>query len=320
MAGVLGMGRHETQAEIARQARDLRHEVGEIHAEAEVLAVRIDVLAEQRDLLIALRDQRAALLQDVLRLAGALSAAHIGHDAVRAEIVAAVHDGDPRLELILAHDGQALGNGSGRILHGEHALACRQHAEQQLRQLPQVVRGEHAVHIGIGLAHALDHGGLAHHAAAQEDLLTWVAAAGMHERADIAEHALLGVLADGAGIEDDEVRALRAVRQTVATVLEHAADLLGIRLVLLAAVGLHKGHRRDALRLPVFAHPSAEALLPLQSLGRDHSRFLFQKRSSSQFMRFLFSIVFYHSFRSIASGDSPEASHFRFYLAPFGKV
>ena len=102
--------------------------------------------------------------------------------------------------------------------------------------------------------------------------------------------------------------------------VDHAADLLGIRLVLLAAVGLHKGHRRDSLRLPVFAHPSAEALLPLQSLGRDHSRFLFQKRSSSQFMRFLFSIVFYHSFRPIASGDSPEASHFRFYLAPFGKV
>ena len=61
MTGVLGMGRHEAQAKIARQARDLRHEVGEIHAEAEVLAVGIDVLAEQRDLLIALRDQRAAL-------------------------------------------------------------------------------------------------------------------------------------------------------------------------------------------------------------------------------------------------------------------
>ena len=60
--------------------------------------------------------------------------------------------------------------------------------------------------------------------------------------------------------------------------------------------------------------------IPLQSLGRDHSRFLFQKRSSSQFMRFLFNLVFYHSFRPIASGDSPEASHFRFYLAPFGKV
>ena len=142
----------------------------------------------------------------------------------------------------------------------------------------------------------------------------------MHERADVAEHALLGVLADGAGIEDDEVCALRAVRQAVAAVLEHAADLLGIRLVLLAAVGLHKGHRRDSLRLPVFAHPSAEALLPLQSLGRDHQSFSFPKEEFLPIHEILIQYSILSFFPPHCKWGFPGSIPLRFYLAPFGKV
>ena len=39
-----------------------------------------------------------------------------------------------------------------------------------------------------------------------------MAALGVHEGADIAEHALLGVLTDGAGVQDDDIRALLGVR------------------------------------------------------------------------------------------------------------
>ena len=98
----------------------------------------------------------------------------------------------------------------------------------------------------------------------------------MHQRADVAEHALLGVLPDGTGVQDDEIRALLRVREAVARALQHSADALGIRLVLLAAVGIHKGHRRHALRLPVFLNFTAQGCLALQRLRRDNGCFCLQ--------------------------------------------
>ena len=71
---------------------------------------------------------------------------------------------------------------------------------------------EDAVHVVIALFDAVGHGGLPHHAAAEENFLPRMAALGVHEGADIAEHALLGVLTDGAGVQDDDIRALLGVR------------------------------------------------------------------------------------------------------------
>ena len=153
-----------------------------------------------------------------------------------------------------------------------------------------MMRGEHGVDIGIGILHALDHGGLTHHAAAEEDLLTRVAALRVYERADVAEHALLGVLADGAGVEDHGVGALGRVGQAVARGLEHPAQLLGIGLVLLAAVGFDVGRRRDALRRPIIADLRAEPLLALDLLRRDSSGFAVQRA----FLRILFDDYFYY--------------------------
>ena len=104
----------------------------------------------------------------------------------------------------------------------------------------------------------------------------------MHERADVAEHALLGVLADGAGVEDDDVRALRAVGEAVTGGLEHAADALGIRFVLLAAVGVDEGDGRDALRRPIGLDLVAEFRLPAQFLLRNNGSFCIQGRPSDK--------------------------------------
>ena len=162
-----------------------------------------------------------------------------------------------------------------------------QNAVEQLRELPQMVGIEHAVHMGIALFHPLGDLGLAHHAAADENLLPRMAALGVDKSADVSEDALLGVLADGAGVDDDHVGVLRAVGQAVAAALQHAAKLLGIRLVLLAAVGLHVGQRRLALALPEALDIVADLSLTAQVLGGDQRCFPFQ----SSFLR-LFSIQY----------------------------
>ena len=150
-----------------------------------------------------------------------------------------------------------------------------------LGKLPEVVGIEDAVDVRIGFAHPLGDLRLTHHAAADEDLLPRVAALGVYQGADVAEHALLGVLADRAGVDDHEVRALGRVGQAVAAAPQNAADLLGVRLVLLAAVGLHVGDRGLALLFPKALQIIADFILTAQLLHRDQGRFTFQ----SSFLR-----------------------------------
>ena len=279
VAGVAGMGGHEAQAEFAGDLSHRRHQIGKIHPQTQILAVGIDVLAQKGDLLVAGGDQLPALFQNVLRLTGALPSPDVGHDAVGAEIVAAVHDRHPGLEGVGAGDGDALGDGAGAVLHGKDPLAGLQNPQQQLREFPQVMGGKDAVHMGIGMSDPLGYRRLAHHAAAEEDLLAGMAALGVNQSAHIAEDPLLRVLPDGAGVQHDDVGALLRVGQAVARLHQHPADTLGVGLVLLAAVGVHKGLGNDAPVGPVFSDLAAEFRLTVQFLRGDHGGFCLQGRS-----------------------------------------
>ena len=61
------------------------------------------------------------------------------------------------------------------------------------------------------------------------------------QRPHVAENPLLGVLPDGAGVDDDDPGFLLAGGEAEAHPLQIAPDALGVGFVLLAAVGVHKG-------------------------------------------------------------------------------
>ena len=85
------VGRREAHALDAVDGGHRAQQLGE----PDVLpAVRVHRLAEQLHLLDAGRDQRAHLAQDLARRRAALAPARVGHDAERAELVAAALDGD----------------------------------------------------------------------------------------------------------------------------------------------------------------------------------------------------------------------------------
>jgi hypothetical protein len=63
----------------------------------------------------------------------------------------------------------------------------------------------------------------------------------------MAEHALLGVLTHGAGVEEDEVCILGLIAQAVADIHQHALDALAIVDVLLTAIAVYKGQRRGVV-------------------------------------------------------------------------
>ena len=94
--------------------------------------------------------------------------------------------------------------------------------------------------------------GLLGHAAAQADDLFRVAALHMDQRPQVAQHPLFGVLSDGTGVQDNDPRLLLIGGEVIAHLAQIAPDALGVGLVLLAAIGIHKG---QGSLPPVGVHP-----------------------------------------------------------------
>ena len=105
--------------------------------------------------------------------------------------------------------------------------------------------------------------GLLDHAAAHADDLLRLRFFAVVERADVAQHAHLRVLAHGAGVDHDHVRLKLILRKAVAHLAEIAAQLLTVGLVLLAAVGVHHRQRPLSVAGDAFKDPGADGLLLL---------------------------------------------------------
>ena len=100
--------------------------------------------------------------------------------------------------------------------------------------------------MAIGFTHLLGHLRALRHAAAQADDLLGVGLFRVGQGAEIAVHALFRVVADGAGVEHDDVGLLGPVRKAAAHRLQHTHDVLAVGHVLLAAEGVHHRQRRLA--------------------------------------------------------------------------
>ena len=242
IACILGMACHKAQHVLALDLVKLGEQVGKIVAHA--LGIGINILPKQRNILIAACDQILDLGNHLGFLTASLSAAHVGHDTVGAEIVAAVHDGHPSAVVAASRDGHALGNHVFGLLGAENAARARNLLPEQLGETVQGCRAEGYVHVRVFVLDILAAVLLRHHAAAnrnqQRGLLCLEMLILPHDR----ERLLLGVLANGAGVDRDQVGVCGIGAKLVAHVLRHARQLFAVRLVLLAAKGQHKAFGR----------------------------------------------------------------------------
>ena len=127
------------------------------------------------------------------------------------------------------------------VLDGKDPLLRLIHLPQKLRELPQGLGAEHQIHVGIGLFDPLRHPGLLGHAAAQADHLLRILLLGVGQGAQVAEHPVLRVLPDGAGVQEHQIGLLRVLGEGEAACLQHPHELLSVRHILLAAEGVHTG-------------------------------------------------------------------------------
>ena len=96
------------------------------------------------------------------------------------------------------------------------------------------------------------------------------------QSAQVAEDPVLGVLPDGAGVQDHHVRLLGLVDEGKAAVLKHPHQLLAVSHVLLTAEGVHAG---PGVSLALGEHgskPVREFPLAAKVLRRNLYRLSFQ--------------------------------------------
>lgn len=97
------MRRHIAHALDAIHLVDRAGSCPKVRPVSEIKTIRIHILPEERHLLIAFFREALYLARDILHAAGQLTAAYIRHDAVRAELVAPLHDRDPCKDMGLTH-------------------------------------------------------------------------------------------------------------------------------------------------------------------------------------------------------------------------
>ena len=225
-------------------------DVCEARLRVEVVAVRIHVLAEERDLAIARRGNRARLLDDLVERPAALRAATERDDAVGARLVAAVDDRQPGAGRGSAGDsagGDGLRTGLGQVIGDadERSTDDRRRSREPDRRLGRretqpidelwlLVGAQEQVDGRIALLQAGPIR-LAHGAAGHDDTQCGICGFQAGEMALPADHLLLGGLADGAGVDHDEVRPLEVRGLFAARGQQSAGHLFGVAPVHLAA-------------------------------------------------------------------------------------
>ena len=205
--------------------------------------IGVDVLAKERELAHAGLDQPARFGHHLLDRAARLGAAGIGHDAERAELVAALlhreERGEPAAaDHLLLRERQML----ELVLFGELGFddgSSLAHARQELRQAVVALGAEHEVDAALGPPGDLLAFGLGH---AAGDAHEEIAALGPHfvEPAELGEHLLARLLADMAGIEHDEIGVVDNGRRLIAMGRQRIGHAVAVIDIHLTAVGLNE--------------------------------------------------------------------------------
>jgi hypothetical protein len=225
-----GIGAGEPHAPDAVHRADGAQQVGEIVL---AIVVTVDRLPEQRDFGGAAGRERRCLGDDIAQLPAAFGASRVGDDTESAAVVAAALYRDERGRPRFAHRGDVLVMLPCPELGVGDPLAARGEGDD-LRQPAISIGTDHEVHPG----HLIEERGaepLRHASHYAEHVAGTLVALQLSHPAD---HPLLSVVADGAGIHQHDVGPRRLVGAHVPLAIEEPEEKLRIGHIHLAAVGL----------------------------------------------------------------------------------
>src|ERR1035437_8389004 len=226
-------GREANPAD-ARQFPDSRQQLSKTLFPGGI-AVRIHILAEQLNVGVAGIGHASGFVKDRLRSTAALLAASVRHHTIGAELIAALKDGDVSPVRIGAGGEFGLESLVGlAIVESGDAIGPGLDLDQHGRQVAVGSRAGNQGNVGRTLEDlfALLLGDAAENGEALPFLMQ------LFEIGQPMKDLLLGLVADGAGVVEDQVRIFFAMHLRVALRDERAHDFFGVVEVHLAAEGL----------------------------------------------------------------------------------
>ena len=228
---------HKSDYKIALYLGNTPHQL----CEADIRAIGIYVLSKERYLLNTRVHELSTFAEHVRAVTATLAPSHVGDDAVGAEVVAAVHNRNPRSVPLPSDGGNALGNISRVSPYNEAALPVLEPSSYQLGNTVEHIglKGEgDEMEILLQLLYSVRlRRHTAHHANYQVGLI-------LLQRLEATEHRKrlhLRVLANGAGIYDDYIGKLGSVAGLIAHSGKQTEYALAVSLVLLTAEGYYVG-------------------------------------------------------------------------------
>ena len=194
-------------------------------------------MTEQCDIFIALFHKTANLFDDLSLLATALASANVRNDAIRAEIVTTIHNGNPRTVTAFATDGKILNHRVFCLLRAIDALAGFALLAKQLRQSVQGRGAHYKIDVRIAELDIVLTVLLRHHTATNSDHERGILLLDVLVLPNNGERSLFGMLANGTGVDHDKICLIGFINNVVAHFLAHTRKLFAIRHVLLTAKG-----------------------------------------------------------------------------------
>ena len=220
-------------------------------------AIGVDRLPEQHDFPCTALGESADVGQNRLGRHAALASAHVWHHAKRAKAVASAHRGD-----VCAHAALVRGRDIGVGLAAVQAHVDLGHLPRRIEAGAAEQFGQPSVAVRPGdevePRRLLDQRGavVLRHASEQPQPQFGTGVLEPRKVAQAPQHPFLGMLANRAGVEQDDVGVFGTAGGGVAGAAQHPADQLGVGDIHLAAVRLDKDPRRRGLVLCGLAHRS----------------------------------------------------------------
>ena len=244
---VLGVAGRKPDTQIGVDCSDAFKQLGKTHHRltlvfdvtfiVDVPFVAVDVLAEQRHFAVARIKQLMGFSYNALRVSAALAASGERNHTETAHVVAAPHNADERRNAIRIQPHRA----DFRV----GLLSTQQHVDRLLPAVNLInevgnvavrIRADHQIHEFLlfeqRLFQPFRHASEYTHHQFRPVLLRFF------ELAQTGAHALLGVLADGTGIQEDQIRLFFIPRGRESRFVEDACHNLRIAEVHLAAIAL----------------------------------------------------------------------------------
>ena len=196
-------------------------------------------MAQQRNLTHALAHQTGHLVDNFLEGAALFATAHVRHDAVGAEVIAARHDGHPGVILGLAMPRHAHGIRILMLIGADMTLAVQERLGNELGHMCDGMRAKDDIDVidvgeqtlAIALRDTAAHGNHALARRRRRQAFTGIA---------LTVQARIGSLAHTARHEHNDIGMLGIERHEAAIRIKQATHTLGVVLIHLAAKGADK--------------------------------------------------------------------------------